>query len=169
MVEQASEDSARFALGSVVHVAGVAAKVVESKRSGGRLVVRLDRPVPRGSTLEVARSSLPVPEPDSYYVADLVGLAVEEEHGRALGAVVQVDPGLANDVLELDSGVRLPLIEDCVLEVDLERGRVVVAAGFADPEGIARAADPEVGAPPRRPSQPGRSETSLGPGDDRPG
>jgi 16S rRNA processing protein RimM len=132
VVEQASEDPARFATGAVVHLGGEPAKIVESKRSGGRLVVRLDRPAPRGSSIEVPRSSLPVPEPDSYYVADLIGLAVEEEGGRALGSVVRVDPGLANDVLALDSGIYLPLIEDCVLEVDLEEGRILVAVGFAD-------------------------------------
>ena len=133
VVEHASEDPARFATGAVVHLAGEPATIVESKRSGGRLVVRLDRHAPRGAAIEVPRSSLPVPEPDSYYVADLIGLAVEEEGGRALGAVAQVDPGLANDVLALDSGLHLPLIEDCVLEVDLEHGRIVVAAGFAEP------------------------------------
>jgi len=39
-----------------------------------------------------------------------------------------------NDVLELDSGASLPLVEACVREVDLGNGRIVVAAGFADPE-----------------------------------
>jgi 16S rRNA processing protein RimM len=75
-----------------------------------------------------------LPEPDSYYVADLIGLAVEEEGGRALGAVVDVEPGVANDVLALDSGARLPVVEDCVREVDLEERRIVVARGFAAPE-----------------------------------
>ena len=45
-----------------------------------------------------------------------------------------VEPGPANDVLELDSGLALPLVAACVREVDLERGRIVVAPGFADPE-----------------------------------
>jgi ribosomal 30S subunit maturation factor RimM len=44
---------------------------------------------------------------------------------------VRVVPGVANDVLELDSGLALPLVEDCVLAVDLEAGRIVVAPGFA--------------------------------------
>ena len=44
-----------------------------------------------------------------------------------------VEPYDANDVLELDSGVALPMIEQCIREVDLERGRIVVAPGFADP------------------------------------
>jgi ribosomal 30S subunit maturation factor RimM len=46
--------------------------------------------------------------------------------------VAQATPGVANDVLELDSGLLLPLVEACVREVDLDRGRIVVAAGFAD-------------------------------------
>jgi ribosomal 30S subunit maturation factor RimM len=45
--------------------------------------------------------------------------------------VRDVLPGVANDVLELDTGILLPLVEECVLEVDLEGGRVHVAAGFA--------------------------------------
>ena len=43
-----------------------------------------------------------------------------------------VHPGVANDVLELDSGLALPMVEDCVLSVDVDGGRIVVAPGFAD-------------------------------------
>jgi ribosomal 30S subunit maturation factor RimM len=53
-----------------------------------------------------------------------------EENGRALGSVKAVTTGIANDVLELDSGVLLPMIEDCVRDVDLAGGRIVVAEGF---------------------------------------
>lgn len=136
VVQEASEDPARFAPGAVLHVDGAPATVVESKRSGGRLVVRLDRSVPRGSTLSVLRSALPAPEEDSYYVADLIGLSVGEEGGRLLGTVAEIEPGVANDVLALDSGLRLPLVEQCVRAVDLEQGRIVVAGGFADPAGV---------------------------------
>jgi 16S rRNA processing protein RimM len=80
----------------------------------------------------VPRSQLPEPEPDSYYVFQLVGLDVVEEGGRRLGAVREVAPGVANDVLELDSGLALPMHEECVRAVDLDEGRIVVAAGFAD-------------------------------------
>ena len=38
-VDQASEDEARFAKGSTLHVDGEAAKVVASKRSRGRPVI----------------------------------------------------------------------------------------------------------------------------------
>jgi ribosomal 30S subunit maturation factor RimM len=46
--------------------------------------------------------------------------------------VQDVTPGVANDVLELDTGLALPLVEECVVAVDLERGRVLVAQGFGD-------------------------------------
>ncbi len=133
VVEDASEVPERFAEGAVVYVDRQPARVVESKRAGGRAVVRLDRAAPRGRPLEVRADELPPPGQDSYYVFQLVGLRVEEEGGRTLGRVESVDPGVANDVLRLDTGVALPLVEDCVRSVDIAAGRAVVAPGFADP------------------------------------
>ncbi|HEY4620787.1 MAG TPA: hypothetical protein VIG93_03735, partial [Gaiellaceae bacterium] len=69
--------------------------------------------------------------PDSYYVADLVGLEVLEG-ARRLGVVRDVVPGPANDNLELDSGALVPLVEDAVVEMDLDAGRVVLNPGFID-------------------------------------
>ena len=129
-VEQASEDPQRFAVGAVLHVDGEPARVESSKRSGGRPVIRLDRAARRGAELAVSRETLPPTAAGEYYAFELVGLDVVEEGGRPLGRVAQVAPGLANDVLELDSGLALPLVEACVREVDLERGRIVVAGGF---------------------------------------
>jgi 16S rRNA processing protein RimM len=131
VVEAPSDDPQRFAAGARLVVAGETAEVVEAKRSGGRLIVKLDREVPRGSVLAVPRNELPVSGEDEYYVFELVGLSVEEEGGRELGRVQDVAPGVANDVLELDTGTALPLVEECVLSVDLERGRILVAQGFA--------------------------------------
>ena len=133
-MEDASAAPERLATGATLEVDGQPARVVESKRSGGRLVVRLDRPVERGAVLAVRRDSIPPPAEDSYYVFQLVGLSVEDEAGRPLGRVRDVAPGVANDVLELDSGLALPLVDDCVRDVDLAAGRIVVADGFADPD-----------------------------------
>lgn len=132
-VEDASAEAERFAVGAVVHVDGVPARVVSSKRARGRPVIRLDRRPERGAELAVPRTELPPPAEGSYYVFDLVGLAVEEEGGRALGRVTDVAEGVANDVLELDSGLALPLHEECVKEVDVKAGRILVARGFAAP------------------------------------
>jgi 16S rRNA processing protein RimM len=97
-------------------------------------VIQLDRPVERGTELAVERDALPPLSSDEFYVFELVGLSVEEEGGRVLGRVREVSQYPANDVLELDSGVSLPLVEACVRSVDVEGGRIVVASGFADPE-----------------------------------
>jgi 16S rRNA processing protein RimM len=130
VVEDASEDPERFQPGATLLVDGEPAEVVERKRAGNRLVLRLDRPVARGAALRISRDQLPEPETDAYYVFQLVGLDVEEEGGRRLGTVTEVAPGVANDVLELDSGLSLPMVGACVQEVDLERRRIVVAQGF---------------------------------------
>jgi 16S rRNA processing protein RimM len=133
VIEQASEDETRFAVGATIWANGEPATVVLSRRvGGGRLAVKLDRPAERGAELAVPRAELPPPDEGSYYVFELVGLAVEEEGGRALGRVADVQPGVANDALALDSGLLLPLVEDCVLDVDLSAGRVLVARGYAD-------------------------------------
>jgi 16S rRNA processing protein RimM len=134
VVEHASEDADRFAVGAELLAGDAPARIEESKRSGGRLVVKLDRPVERGTELRVPRAALPPAGPDSFYVFELVGLEVVEEGGRVLGKVRDVANYEANDVLELDSGTLLPLVEACVREVDLEGRRIVVSRGFADPE-----------------------------------
>jgi 16S rRNA processing protein RimM len=95
-------------------------------------VIKLDTSVERGTVLEVDRADLPPTGDDEYYAFELIGLQVLEETGRVLGTVQAVSPGVANDVLELDSGVLLPMVEECVRTIDLTTGRIDVAAGFAD-------------------------------------
>jgi 16S rRNA processing protein RimM len=130
VVEDASDAPERFAVGAALHVAGERAEIVESKQARGRPVIRLDRDASRGAVLEVDRDALPPPEPGEYYVFQLVGLDVERADGKALGRVANVESGVANDVLELDSGLLLPLVEACVRQVDLEARRIVVEPGF---------------------------------------
>jgi 16S rRNA processing protein RimM len=132
LVEEASQAEERFRVGAELLVDREPAKVVATRRVRGRPVIRLDRRVPRGAALEVRSDSLEPPGKDEYYVFQLVGLRVEEEGGRMLGVVSDVSPGVANDVLELDSGRWLPMVEDCIREVDLDGGYIVVAPGFAD-------------------------------------
>ena len=134
-IDGPSDRPERFAGGATLYAGGVPAKIVVSKRgSGGRPVIKLDRPVERGTTLAVPREALPALDEDEYYSFQLVGLPVVEEGGRVLGRVTDVLDYPANDVLELDSGTLLPLVEACVRQVDLEGGRIVISHGFADPE-----------------------------------
>ena len=131
VVERASDDERRWEVGAVVVVDGAPATIELSRRvGGGRRAIRLDRRVERGAELAVHVSELPLPEADSYYTFQLVGLAVVDEEGRELGVVVEVHPGVANDNLELADGTLVPLIDDAVRTVDLAAGRIVVVRGF---------------------------------------
>jgi 16S rRNA processing protein RimM len=133
VVEDASEDSSRFDVGAELLIGGEPTIVVLSRQvGGGRRAIKLDRPADRGSELTVPRAALPPLEIGSYYVADLVGTEVIDERGVRVGFVRDVLPGPANDSLELDSGLLLPLVEDCVREVDLENRRLFLNAGFTD-------------------------------------
>jgi 16S rRNA processing protein RimM len=131
VVEGGSTDESRFAVGAELVVEGEPATVVVSRRvGGGRRAIRLDRAVARGAELHVRREALPELADGSYYVADLVGLDVLDENGDRVGAVRDVLPGPANDVLELDTGLLLPLVEACVREVDIEGRRILLNPGF---------------------------------------
>jgi 16S rRNA processing protein RimM len=133
VVEHASEDTRRFEVGAELLVDGEPATVELSRRvGGGRRAIKLDRPVARGAALSVRRADLAPLPADTYYVADLVGLEVLDEHGSVVGVVRDVHHGPANDALELDTGVLLPLVEDCIREVDLAVGRVLLNPGFTN-------------------------------------
>ena len=133
VVEDASENPSRFEVGAELLVDGKSARVTLSRQVGGhRRAIKLDRAASRGAELAVRRDDLsPLPS-DAYYVADLIGLTVLDERGVRVGVVRDVLAGPANDALELDTGLLLPLVEDCVREVDLAGRRVHLNPGFTD-------------------------------------
>ena len=67
---------------------------------------------------------------DEYFITDLIGLTVVNEEEAVLGRVKDVLETGANDVyvVELTGGkeLLLPAIKDCILNVDLEDGRMKV-------------------------------------------
>lgn len=67
---------------------------------------------------------------DEYFIADLIGIKVENEDGSPLGILKDVITTGANDVydvtLEDGSSLLLPAIRQCILEVDVEAGRMRV-------------------------------------------
>ncbi len=131
VVEQASADESRWTVGATVLVDGSPAEITLMRRvGGGRPAIRLDRPVPRGAELAVRLADLPPLEEDTYYAFELVGLAVVDDAGTALGTVADVIPGVANDNLTLDDGTLVPMIEDAIREIDLPGRRIVVVQGF---------------------------------------
>ena len=83
----------------------------------------------KGTRLFVPRDVLPaLDEEETYYHADLLGLAAEDREGRPLGLVAAVHNFGAGDILELDGKDRrlVPFTREAVPEVDLEGGRLVV-------------------------------------------
>jgi 16S rRNA processing protein RimM len=131
-VEQPSDDKRWWRTGARFLAGGRPVEVVAHRTSSGRPVIRVEPPVERGTLLEVDRGDLPPTGEDEYYAFELVGLAVVEEGGRQLGKVTSVTPGVANDVLELDTGLLLPMVEECVQRIDLDTARIDVAKGFVD-------------------------------------
>ena len=131
VVEQASDDPARYHVGARLLVDGEVAEVVASRRVGkGRVAIRLDRQVRRGAELSVRRGELPEPEPDSWYAFELEGLVVVDDAGATIGRVAHVHPGVANDNIELEDGVLVPLIDAALVAVDVPGGKIVLRAGF---------------------------------------
>jgi 16S rRNA processing protein RimM len=84
----------------------------------------------RGLELYVPREALPAPEADEFYLADLIGLAVVDPQGEALGRIKAVPNFGAGDMLEIDPGEGrptwyLPFTADAVPEVRIGEGHVV--------------------------------------------
>ena len=91
----------------------------------------------KGLELYVPRDTLPEPEDDEFYYADLIGLRVELEDGTEIGSVRAVHVFGAGDVIELDGkrpwgSVMLPFDAETVPTVDMAAGRLVVRP----PEGL---------------------------------
>jgi len=94
----------------------------------------------RNLRLYVPRARLPELEAETYYYADLIGLPAVAIDGSELGTVAAVHDFGAGDILEIEpvaggASVMLPFTRAMVPEVDVGRGRIVVAppAGiFAD-------------------------------------
>lgn len=89
----------------------------------------------KGTGLYVPRDALPAIEDDEYYVADLIGCAVQRMDGAPLGAVKAVNDYGAGDVLEIEhKGVlwRLPFSNENAPHIDLKARIIVVDP----PEGL---------------------------------
>ena len=74
------------------------------------------------------RDAAPLEE-NEYYIADLIGLSVEDEEGRDLGTLTDVLSTGANDVYVVKGSEReilIPAIRDCILSVDLPAGKMRV-------------------------------------------
>ena len=100
----------------------------------------------KGVRLYAARSALPEPKEDEFYLEDLVGLRAIDEAGAPLGRVSAVYNFGAGDLIELKGmpgkkGVRLvPFTRAAVPAVDLAAGTIKVDPGALEED--ADGADP---------------------------
>lgn len=92
----------------------------------------------RQKSLYVTRKNAVRLQRDEYFIADLIGLKVQDEDGTELGTVKDVIETGANDVYEMEMAdgrsLLLPAIKQCILNVDVENGmmQVHVLEGLLD-------------------------------------
>lgn len=108
---------------------GWSAAGAEVRRHRGGLVARVSGIADRdaaallsGVEIGVPIGSLPAAEDGEYYWRDLVGIAVRNPAGAALGRVVRMMATGAHDVMVLDDGGRerlVPFVADIVVSVRL--------------------------------------------------
>jgi 16S rRNA processing protein RimM len=153
------DPEALLGYGDLAAADGRTVRVTGLKTVGGRLIARLagigDRNAAErltGLDLHIDRAKLPPPEDDdTFYHADLVGLAAVTVDGAPLGTVVAVPNYGAGDLLEIapprGASLLVPFTKAVVPTIDLAAGRLVVDP----PAGLLEAGRPEAdedGAPP---------------------
>ncbi len=84
----------------------------------------------RKKSLYVTRENAVKLKKNEYFIADLIGLKVESDEGEDLGTLSDVLQTGANDVYVLskegEDDILLPAIKECVKEVDIENGTILV-------------------------------------------
>lgn len=84
----------------------------------------------KGKKLFVTRTNAVKLKKDEYFIADLIGMNVNDENKNITGKLVDVMTTGANDVyvIELDDGreLLLPAIKECVLKVDFDSNLILI-------------------------------------------
>ena len=84
----------------------------------------------KGKSLLVDRANAVRLRKNEYFIADMIGLTVYTEDGEEFGTLKDVLETGANDVYIIDSRehgeVLIPAIKQCILDVDIEGGKMVI-------------------------------------------
>lgn len=84
----------------------------------------------KGKDLLISRENAVKLGPNENFIVDMIGLSVITDDGKEFGTLTDIMQTGANDVyvVETKDGkeVLLPAIPDCVLDVDLDAGHVIV-------------------------------------------
>jgi len=88
------------------------------------------------ATVSVRRRDFPELEEGEFYHSDVIGAAVLDAEGAAVGEVVRIEPYPSVDalVVRLVAGteVELPIVDHVVLELDVDAGRVTVDRAYLE-------------------------------------
>jgi 16S rRNA processing protein RimM len=134
-VEPLTDHPERLAKGEMLWIEGEAdaRRIVDAEWGGRWPVLRLegigDRSAAErlvGRHLEAPASPLP---PDAYYWHQLVGLAVVDGAGAAIGTVVEVFRAGESEVYRIEGPageLLVPALRQVVREIDLQAGRMVI-------------------------------------------
>jgi 16S rRNA processing protein RimM len=84
----------------------------------------------KGAELLIPREDAIELEEGEYFIPDLLGLKVTTDDGRELGVIRDVIETGANNVYDVrgeeGKGILIPAIPDCILDVNLEEGTMLV-------------------------------------------
>ncbi|MDQ1396476.1 MAG: rRNA processing protein RimM [Acidimicrobiaceae bacterium] len=125
IVDLITDRSERVAAGSVLQSTRGPMAILQSSPHLGRWIVAfegvLDRTAAEGLR-GLVLSAEPIADAETLWIHELIGCAVVDTAGAALGAVVSVEANPASDLLVLDGGALIPLH----FVVSHEPGRVTV-------------------------------------------
>ncbi len=118
-----------------VFLGGEEYRVLKARMGGGAVFLTL-RGVPdrnaaellRGKEISVLREDAPALEEGVYYIADLLGSAVETEAGEHLGVLTDIRPA-ATDIYTLEKDgkeILFPAVEGVILGIEPGAKRIVV-------------------------------------------
>ena len=84
----------------------------------------------RQKDLLITRDQAVPLQEDEFFITDLIGLTVVTDEGDTLGTLTDVMETGANDVYQVvteeEKEILIPAIRQCILEVDVEEGRMKV-------------------------------------------
>jgi len=135
-VEVMTDFPDRFSPQEKVYIKGQAVTIEQSRWHRGRVILKLatidrveDAEELRGQFLEVPQSQVRPLQNGEYYQFQILGLEVWTTEGELLGPIDHILSTGSNDVYVVPSKhgeLLIPAIEDVVLSVDLEKGRIII-------------------------------------------
>ena len=141
-VQARTDNPQRFSQGSHLLAEGQTLQIEECRWHQGMALIKFrgidtqeDAERLRGARLEVPLDEVPSLSPDSYYHFQILDMEAWTQGGEFLGVVEDILSTGSNDVYVVRQGkheVLVPALQDVIVNVDLEKGRITVDL----PEGL---------------------------------